>query len=178
MNIFDQHRHIIKAIRPILILQTACLMESLVDYVTDLNCDFLSLGWVYVVQKSSFATTLVWAGVAGFLAESQSLTPQGMMIVIYALIGGLLSMIRPSMMSSDQDIFFYVATPILVGLWISVFIWILNSHLWSGLFSVHSNPLSLHLGKLWGTLLIQSIITLLWVFIKTHRHRHTFGDPS
>ena len=113
----------------IIILAGICGCQTIINNLGYLSFNLLAVGWLYVTRNSPPRDTLILAALTGFLAESQSLIPRGMMIMSYIISGGLMIYLRTHIQTQKRDYLFYSLIPALMGLTHSILIRALYPHL-------------------------------------------------
>lgn len=158
----------LRLLRSWLLLVIISLSQLVLNSLGYISFDLLSLGWLYVSHGTSPATTVTLALLTGLLAESQSLAPQGMMILHYAGLSLLLLHLEEHIQPARKNYLFYGGVPILTG---SVNM-LLTTTLYPHLTRWH---LSQHLLHTSFSLTIQTILVLGWI---AWRGRRSDGGSS
>ena len=141
----------------IIMLAGICWCQTIINHLSTLSFDLLALGWLYVTRNSTQRDTLILAALTGFLAESQSLIPRGMMIMTYVLAGGLMIYLRTHIQTQKRAYVFYSVIPALSSLTHTILIKTLYPHLlWT-----HFSAL---ITQIWLSLLVQTSIVIGWLY--------------
>ena len=153
-------------VRAWLLLVIISLSQYVLNSLGYISFDLLSLGWLYVSYGMRPATTVTLALFTGLLAESQSLAPQGMMILSYAGLSLFVLHLQGHIQHARKNYVFYGGLPILTSSVNMLLIAILYPHLTRWHLSQHLLHISL-------SLTIQTILVLGWIAWREQRHTHS-----